>query len=191
MHSFLIETIEDIVSLDVKDKTFIQSIFKEFIIKKGDFFLKEGEVNKRLGFIQKGLVCIYINKNGENVVIDFAKEGEFVTVYESFLRKGISAQTIQAIEDTTFLNIDNEGLQRLYNNLKNGNRLGRAIIERRYIELARQLHSLYLHNSEQRYLNFVESYPDLVNRIPQYYISSFVGVKPQSLSRIRKRLSKK
>lgn len=190
MHDLLIKTIEQIISLDEKDKDFIISHFKLMEVKKGDFFLKEGEPNLLLGFIVKGLVRIFINKGiDDEATIDFSKEGEFITVYESFLQKGISTQSIQAIENTTLLVINNENIQHLYKNIPNGNLLGRLVIEKRYIELARQLLSIYLHNSEQRYLHFVKTYPDLLNRIPQYYISSFVGIKPQSLSRIRKRLS--
>lgn len=189
MHKFLLDTIRQIINVDKEAEEFITTSFKELKIKKGDHFLKEGEPNLLLGFIVNGLVRIYITKEGdEQSSIDFSKEGEFITVYESFLQKGISTQGIQAIEDTTLLVINNNDLQDFYKNIPNGDKLGRLVIEKRFIELAKQLHSIYLHNSEQRYLHFVKMYPDLLQRIPQYYISSFVGVKPQSLSRIRKRL---
>ena len=191
MHKFLLDTIRQIINLDKEAEASITTSFKELKIKKGDHFLKEGEPNLLLGFIVNGLVRIYITKKGEEQsCIDFSKEGEFITVYESFLQKGISTQSIQAIEDTTLLVINNNDLQNLYQNIPNGDKLGRIVIEKRFIELAKQLYSIYLHNSEQRYLHFVKTYPDLLQRVPQYYIASFVGVKPQSLSRIRKRLAK-
>ena len=191
MHKFLLNTIRQIINLDKEAEASITTSFKELKIKKGDHFLKEGEPNLLLGFIVNGLVRIYITKKGEEQsCIDFSKEGEFITVYESFLQKGISTQSIQAIEDTTLLVINNNDLQNLYQNIPNGDKLGRIVIEKRFIELAKQLYSIYLHNSEQRYLHFVKTYPDLLQRVPQYYIASFVGVKPQSLSRIRKRLAK-
>ena len=191
MHKFLLDTIRQIINLDKEAEESITTSFKELKIKKGDYFLKEGEPNLLLGFIVNGLVRIYITKKeDEQSCIDFSKEGEFITVYESFLQKGISTQSIQAIEDTTLLVINNNDLQNLYQNIPNGDKLGRIVIEKRFIELAKQLLSIYLHNSEQRYLHFVKTYPDLLQRIPQYYIASFVGVKPQSLSRIRKRLAK-
>ena len=191
MHKFLLDTIRQIINLDKEAEASITTSFKELKIKKGDHFLKEGEPNLLLGFIVNGLVRIYITKKAEEQsCIDFSKEGEFITVYESFLQKGISTQSIQAIEDTSLLVINNNDLQNLYQNIPNGDKLGRIVIEKRFIELAKQLYSIYLHNSEQRYLHFVKTYPDLLQRIPQYYIASFVGVKPQSLSRIRKRLAK-
>ncbi len=191
MNKFLLDTIRQIINFDKETEEFIIKSFRELKIKKGDHFLKEGEPNLLLGFIVKGLVRIYITKNGdEQSCIDFSKEGEFITVYDSFLQKGISTQSIQAIEDTSLLVINNNDLQYFYQNIPNGDRLGRILIEKRLIELAGQLYSNYLHNSEQRYLHFVKTYPDLLQRIPQYHISSFVGIKPQSLSRIRKRLAR-
>lgn len=191
MHNYLLDTIRQIINLDKEAEEFIITSFKALNIKKGDHFLKEGEPNLLLGFIVKGLVRVYITKEGEEQSsIDFSKEGEFITVYESFLQKGISTQSIQAIEDTSLLVINKNDLQDFYQNIPNGDKLGRILIEKRFIELASQLYSIYLHNSEQRYLHFVKTYPDLLQRIPQYHISSFVGVKPQSLSRIRKRLAR-
>jgi CRP-like cAMP-binding protein len=191
MHQFLIDTISQIINLDSDHIEFICATFKEKKIKKGAYFLKEGELNLHLGFIVQGLVRYTIKKNEEEeTTIDFSKEGEFVAVYESFILKNNSMQSIQALEDTTILIITNEELQNFYENIPGGNKLGRVVIEKRFIELAKQLLSIYLHNSEQRYIHFVNKYPDLLQRIPQFYISSFVGVKPQSLSRIRKRLSK-
>lgn len=191
MNKFLLDTIRQIINFDKETEEFIIKSFRELKIKKGDHFLKEGEPNLLLGFIVKGLVRIYITKNGdEQSCIDFSKEGEFITVYDSFLQNGISTQSIQAIEDTSLLVINNNDLQYFYQNIPNGDRLGRILIEKRFIELAGQLYSNYLHNSEQRYLHFVKTYPDLLQRIPQYHISSFVGIKPQSLSRIRKRLAR-
>lgn len=192
MHKFLFDKFREIITLDSEYEGFIISIFKEIKIKKGKHFLKEGQPNLLLGFIVKGLVRIYINKNEEEeATIDFSKEGDFITVYESFIKKGISTQSIQALEDTLLLVITSDDLQTMFQNLPDGNKLGKILIENRFIELAKQLLSIYLHNAEQRYLHFLKTYPDLVNRIPQYYISSFVGVKPQSLSRIRKRLTKR
>ena len=80
MHDFLIKTIEQIINLEEKDKDFIISHFKLMEVKKGDFFLKEGETNLLLGFIVKGLVRIFINKGiDDEATIDFSKEGEFIT----------------------------------------------------------------------------------------------------------------
>lgn len=190
MHEFLLTTIKKAVSIEEEDSIFLKSIFKKMILKKGDYFLKQNTINNKLGFVDTGLVRYFIYKNEEEITIDFSKEGEFISVYESFIQKSKSTQSIQAIEDSIILYINNEDLQNLYANIKNGNKLGRILIEKRFIELAKQLMSKYLDDAEKRYINFYETYPDLINRIPQYLISSFVGIKPESLSRIRNRIAK-
>jgi len=189
MHDKLIQNIKQIVLIDSDEEKVFLSVFKPMHLKKGDFFLKEGEVNNKLGFVVEGLVRYFVYKNDEESTLEFSKENEFIAEYQSFLSQSQSIQAIQAIEDTTLLVTDFDGLQNIYTKTKNGNLIGRLVIEYRFGHLMKQLLSIYMHNPEERYLNFLKSFPDLVQRIPQYYISSYVGVKPESLSRIRKRLA--
>lgn len=185
----LIQIINSIGTLEPKDIEFVKSAFKEIQIKKGDFFLNIGEINSKFGFIQKGIMRYIICNNDEEITIDFAKEGEFVTEYQSFVQKSKSLTSIQALEDTTILVITFGDLQNFYNNTKNGNKIGRIIAERRFCSMSNQKNSFYSRTPEERYLYFLKTYPELVQRIAQYYIASFVGVKPQSLSRMRKRFT--
>jgi CRP-like cAMP-binding protein len=187
MHDILIQTLNHVVSLEPGEIEFLKSIFKEVCFKKGDYFLKAGDINNQLGFVQKGLIRYFVYKNEEESTLEFSKEGEFVAEYQSLVQKTQSIQSIQAIEDTTMLVMTSDDLQNLYCNTKNGDKIGRIVIEHRFNVLVTQLMSIYMHNSDQRYLHFLKTYPEIVQRIPQYYIASYVGVKPQSLSRIRKR----
>ena len=188
MHDLLLQTLRQIVTLDLDEEQLLKTIFNEMHLKKGDFFLKAGEINNKLGFVNKGLIRYFVFKNEDESTIEFTSEGEFIAEYQSFLDNSEAIQYIQAIEDTTLLVTDNDGIQQLYNTTKNGNLIGRLVIEYRYNHLMKQLLSIYMHNPEQRYRNFIKVYPDLIQRVPQYYIASYVGVKPQSLSRIRKRI---
>jgi len=189
MHDNLIQTLNHIVTLESNEIQFLKNAFKEFKINKGDFFLKAGESNNKLGFIQKGLIRYFVYKNEEESTLEFSKEGEFVAEYQSLVQKNKSIQCIQAIEDTMMLVMTSDDLLKLYNNTKNGDKIGRVVIEHRFNVLVNQLMSIYMHNPEQRYLHFIQTYPELVQRVPQYHIASYVGVKPQSLSRIRKRFA--
>jgi CRP-like cAMP-binding protein len=188
MHENLINTIQYFVPLSDDEKELIKQLFKIKSFNKGESFLKEGQICQYVGFIQKGLVRYFINKEGEEQIYGFGQEGNFVCSYESFLDRSASSKNIEIIEDATLLMISYYDLQKFYTDIKGGERFGRLVAEQIFVESVKQISSLYTDPPEQRYRNFLKMYPDLQQRIPQYHISSYVGVKPQSLSRIRKRL---
>ena len=138
--------------------------------------------------MSKGLIRYFVYKNDEESTLEFTKEGEFVADFGSFISKEPSIQNIQALEDCEFLTIDYDELQKLYICSKNANLLGRIIVEHRFIIMVNQLLTVHRFTPEDRYRFFLKQYKDLTQRIPQYLIASYVGVKPQSLSRIRKRI---
>jgi len=167
----------------------VTSLFKEKSYKKGDFFLEEGRICKHVGFVAKGLMRFYINHDGEEKTYGFSKENDYVCNYESFLPQKPSAKIIQALEDSTVFVISHDDLQVLYASVREGERFGRIAIEAVFIQMLKDLSSFYTETPELRYDRFLRDHPDLQQRISQYHIASFVGVKPQSLSRIRKRIS--
>ena len=124
------------------------------------------------------------------MVHNFAKENEFVCNFDSFIRKTASQKNIIALEPTELLVISWDNLQKLYKTLSNGEKFGRLLIEDVYTEAIKHIISFYTESPQHRYLEFIQEHKELVQRIPQYYIASYVGVKPQSLSRIRKRMVK-
>ena len=190
MHSNLLKQFSQITELVKEEVELIKSSFKPFFLAKGTFFLRAGEVNKHVGFLQKGLVRYFVYKDDEESTFEFTKEGEFVADYQSFNNKTASVQNIQAIEDCEMLIINYANVQTIFNTTKNGNLIGRHVIEHRFDVMVNQLLAVYMQNHEERYKRFVENYSDLTQRIPQYLIASYVGVKPPSLSRIRRRFAK-
>ena len=190
MHSNLLKLFSQIVELDEQEVKLIKSSFRPFFLAKGDYFLKAGQINKYVAFLQKGLVRYFVFKDEEKSTFEFTKEGEFIADYQSFNNKMPSIQNIQAIEDCEMLIINYADVQTIFNTTKNGNLIGRHIIEHRFDVMVNQLLAIYMQNHEELYKRFVEHYSDLTQRIPQYLIASFVGVKPPSLSRIRRRLTK-
>ena len=190
MYSKLLELINQITVLEEKEIELIQSSFKPLKLTKGEFFLEAGKINKHIGFLHKGLVRYFVYKDEEESTFEFTKEGEFIADYQSFNNKTNSVQNIQAIEECEILIINYENVQTIFNSTKKGNLIGRRIIEHRFDIMVNQLLAIYMQNHEERYQNFIKHYSDLSQRIPQYLIASYVGVKPESLSRIRRRFAK-
>lgn len=184
----LIPAIRHLIRISADEEIILSDLFKPLKLKSGEYFLEEGQLCRYVGFIEEGLVRYYINDKGNEKTLYFNKEGEFVSNYQSFLPREASHTSIQAIEDTSLQVISYEDLQLMYSGIKEGERLGRLAIENVFVSSMRQLNSFYKDSPTERYQQFLHSYPDLAQRIPQYYIASYVGIKPQSLSRIRKRL---
>lgn len=189
MINSLLDSIENLITLSTAERDVVGSLFKEKTYKNGEFFLEEGRICKQVGFVVKGLMRYYINHDGEEKTYDFSQENNYVCNYESFLPQQPSSKIIQALEDTDLLVISHTDLQILYANVREGERFGRIAIEAVFLKLLQDLSSFYTETPEERYERFLKNHADLQQRISQYHVASYVGVKPQSLSRIRKRIS--
>ncbi|GAB3017034.1 Crp/Fnr family transcriptional regulator [Niabella terrae] len=189
MTEILINRIKSIIDIDANEVDSIKLLWKEKSIKKGDYFLAEGQVCTQVGYIVKGLMRYHINHDGEDKTYAFAQENHFICNYESFIPKTPSTKNIQALEDCEILQISYDSLQIFYKSIRQGERLGRLVIEQVFVQTLQDLSSFYTDSPKYRYEKFLKNHPDLQQRISQYHIASYVGVKPQSLSRIRKRIS--
>jgi len=185
----LINTIGSYVPLSDKDREIIHNLFHKKTFKKGSHLLDAGSVCRYVIFIESGLVRYYINIDGVEQTNYFNKEGEFVCNYLSFLPQIPSDVNIQALEDTTVYVISFKDIQQFYKDVEHGERFGRLAIEQVFVNIISQVKSLYTDTPDMRYQKFISGYQNIAQRIPQYYIASYVGIKPQSLSRIRKRLA--
>jgi len=184
---FLIDRIRRMISVSEEETQLLQQLFSEKHIKKGEHFLSEGQVCRSVAIISSGLVRYYMNDDGNEGTYYFGSEGNFACDYESFLPQVRSDKNIQALEDTALYIISYDALQQLYKGLKEGERLGRLGIEQVFVDVLQQLASFYKDSPEERYQRFLSTYGHISQRVPQYYIASYVGIKPQSLSRIRNR----
>lgn len=188
MYSPLISYFEEIIPLDSDDILFIEQVFTEKFLCKGDFFLEEGQISREIAFIEKGTFGYYWSHEGETKVCYFSQCGELFGNYKSFIEKSPSEMYIECLEDAKIFCISYQNFQLLLKTLKHGERYGRLIIEKVLIEVIHSLHSFYIKTPEERFLEFTNLYPDLVDTIPQYFIASYIGIKPQSLSRIKRRM---
>lgn len=185
----LISAIKKTVNVNLNEEEIILTLFNLKVYQKGELFLKEGEVCRQVGFIEKGLVRYYINDDGEEKTYGFGKENEFTCNYESFVPQTPSSQIIQAMEDSKIWVISYDNLQEFYKKIQEGERFGRIVIEQVFVQTFKDRNAFYTDSPKSRYQKFIKEHPDLQQRLSQYYIASYVGVKPQSLSRIRRNIS--
>ena len=185
----LLNVIRSYVPVSDQDEEIIRRLFHRKTFKKGDHLLEAGNICRYITFIETGLVRYYINNDGEQQTNYFNKENEFVCNYMSFLPQVPSSVNIQALEDTTVYVSSFDDMQQFYATVEHGERFGRLGIEQVFVNVINQIASLYTDPPDVRYHKFISGFTDIGQRIPQYYIASYVGIKPQSLSRIRKRIA--
>lgn len=172
---------------NVWDEKIFAHYFQQKILEKDDHFVKEGEICKGVAFIEKGLVMYYnISESGQEVVCDFAKENQWFTQYESFIRQSPSHLSIKAIEPTEIQFLSFHAAQQINVEIPGFELFTRKIIEEVFFASLTRSKELQVLRAEQRYARFAKENPGLIQRVPQYYIASFLGIAPQSLSRIRK-----
>lgn len=186
-HDSLLPIIRSFITLAPAEEDLIRQWFVAEELPKGGFFLRAGEVSRKIGFVLQGVFHNFRSRDGQEHTFYFGREQEFIGDYSSFLPARPAAHAIQALEPARLLTISYDNLQRLYREVREGERFGRLVAEYLFVDVLRQLTSFYEETPEERYARFVRTYPDLQQRVPQYYIASYVGVKPQSLSRIRAR----
>ena len=191
MSQNLIKKIRSYIEFNKEEEQFISSVFKSKYVGKGEHFLLAGDVCREAAFIESGVFRFYINTEERDATYYFAAETEFICDYPSFLPQLPSDKNIQALEPSEIRVISFDNLKRLYEKMSFGERFGRLIAEEIFVDSIQQLASFYQDKPAIRYENFVRRFPQLVQRLPQYYIASYVGIEPQSLSRIRRRIGSK
>ena len=189
MSHLLLEKFHQIINLSQQEEQLLLSLFTRIDLGKYNHFLTAHQTSRHVGLVEQGLLRYYMVEDGEEITYSFAKEGDFVSNYESFLSEQLSDKYIQALEDCVIWTIKKEALEQLYTGIREGERFGRLAIESVFVQILMQFSSLYRDDPETRYLKFTERHQDIQQRVPQYIVASYVGVKPPSLSRIRKRIS--
>ena len=167
------------------------SKFYPVSLKKGDYFIKEGQVSRQLGYIITGSMLCYYDKEGEEIIDEFSLDKEFITDYRSFLTNTPAEKNVRCLEDTELMVINYDDLQEQYDLSPTFEKVGRLMAEALFMNWQQKAKSLLLDDAEARYLKLVAKRPNLPQRVPQYLIASYLGVKPETLSRIRKRLANK
>ena len=182
--------LDKIASISSSDWNFFISKLHRRIITKKSVFIKVNQIENHISFIESGIVRLFIPKDNpeKEITFGFSFKNQFVSAYDSFLTQSPSNYQLQALTETAMLSISYKDLQSVYKSTQIGNLIGRLTAEDLFLIKSKREQNLLNLNAEQRYLKLFEERPELLKSVPLKYISSYIGVTAQALSRIRKRL---
>lgn len=191
MSNKLIEYFSRISPLSNEEARAIEKSMSPKNFKKGAVLLKEGEVSVDTYFVLEGCIRQYLVIDAEEKTTNFFTEGEWVISTTSLLQNEPSAHVLVCAEDCTLVVGNEQAAQEMFTTFPRFETIARAVMETAFAEQQKMMTSHFTDTPEQRYLKLQKTRPDLFQRVPQYQIASYLGVKPESLSRIRKRLLEK
>lgn len=159
------------------------------LVKKKVNLLEQGDVCKNIYFITKGFFrMFYVDLDGNEINNRFTEADNFIVDFQSFLTQKPSRYYWQAMQDSEVLTFSFKEVQKLYETSPVWEKFGRLVAERVYLQLNERVEMFQFMSPQQRYEHLLATRPELFNQISQFQLSSYLGVKPESLSRLRKRI---
>ena len=180
---------DSLVKLNDEEWKDFSAYFERVEVQKLELILKEGQICDYIAFIESGIFRFYHLKEGNEKVTAFWFEGDFLSNYRSFISAQPSEHYIEAMDNGIIWRLKREDLNPLYNKHHTIERLGRRIAEQLYLMVSHRLDNFLFNTPEERYLSLLQKGSRLIQEIPQYMLASYLGVSPESISRIRKRIT--
>ena len=178
---------EHYVALNAEEKDDLSQRVKERLVKRKEFILQEGQVCQYYTFVTGGCFRMYaIDKAGKEHNVQFAAESDWIADIGSFYSNKPSKLSIESIEPSRILQIEKQDLIHMYRHYPKFVRNFKVIFENKFVELQNRVLQTISSTAEERYLTFLEQYPNLSNRIPSIQIASYLGITPEFLSKVRK-----
>lgn len=192
MYDVYFEHLTRKVPLTPDERVLIQRFLSVKKIRKRQYLLQEGDVCKVIAFVEKGALRSYtVDSEGREHIVQFALEGWFIADLYSFLTGEVSSYMIEAIDDSELVLINQSAYKELLQQSVCYQTYMLELITGAYIALQKRLTSTVSLSPEERYQDLISLYPDIVQRVPQHMIASYMGLTPETLSRIRRRLTGK
>jgi len=190
MFDLLRQHIENRTHLTEDEFDIVKNYFVPRKLRKKQFLLNEGEVCKYIGFVNSGCMREYtIDSKGNEHIIQFAIEDWWVSDLNSFLSGEPAEYNIDALQDSEILLLEKSARDKLLDECPKMERFFRILIESNHVANHRRITNSLSTSAEEKYLKFIKTYPKLFELVSQSQIASYLGITPQSLSRIRKELS--
>lgn len=190
MYQLFFQTFNTKVRLTDKEEETIKEFLTPKKLRKKQYLLQDGDACKFIAFVQKGALREYsVDEKGNEHIIQFAIEGWTISDLYSFLTNEPSIYNIDALEDSELVLISKSAHEELLLKVPKYETYTRLQITGAYIAMQKRLTSINATSLEERYTSFNQLYPEIVQRVPQHMIASYMGLQPETLSRIRRKIS--
>lgn len=187
----ILSEINKIIPLNENENQLIKDSFQEKNLAAKEHLLKSGEFCNFEGILVDGIVRTYYKSEETERITHFSKKGNWVSDYTSLIKKTKSKLNIQAIEPSKLLMISDRELDNLSARIPKWDTIGKIFFEERFQEKEREMEWRISKTAEERYILLLKKQAEILQRVPQNLIAQYLGIKPESLSRMRKRISKK
>lgn len=189
MHDAILNHISKDIHLTKEEQEEFLSILSEKRTGKKELLIKPGDSVTSEYYVVSGcLKAYYLDENGDEHIIQFAVEDWWISDFEAFFNNAPAQLYLETIEESVLLEIQKDALEVLYQRIPKFERFFRLKTTGAFVSLRSRVLSSLQMNSKQRYLEFCKSYPNIEKRVPNYQIANYLGIQPESLSRIRKEL---
>ncbi len=182
--------LEGLINLNELEWSILKDKFKPCEFKQKSFIIKKGRTATNLYYIESGLLRTYYIQDGKEISTYFACDGQFITIYSSFISQNPSLEYLETIEKSIVYSISFIDLTKVYSQSPKFEKLGRILAEKNYLCILDRTLVMQTKTAKEKYIDFIENYDSkIVQRVPQHQIASFLGMAPESLSRVRKEIS--
>lgn len=189
MSQNFIDIIKSIINLPEEYINILFSLSRKIVLKKGDFFIREGEIPNKFAFNIQGLFrYYYIDNKGNDFTKGFIKENELIISYSAMIQNKQSSYFIEALEDSIILVILYKDWLELVKKNILLELVTKSFLEKGFIKKESREREFLLDDAKTRYKNFLVEFSDISNRLKDYHIASYLGITPIALSRIKKNL---
>lgn len=190
MFEALFQQIDKKIHLTEEEKELCKTFFTPKKLRKRQYILQEGDVAKYVAFVEKGMLRSYtIDEKGIEHIMQFAFEGWWIADQYSFLTGEPAIYNIDALEDSELLLLSRQAEEQLMERIPKFERYFRLLLQNNLIATQRRLIGSLSKNAEERYYELIEGCPTIPQRVPQHMMASFLGITPETLSRIRKQMA--
>ena len=191
MFEVFFSQVKDKVLLSEAEQKLVKTFFSPKKIRKKQYLLQEGNICRHLAFVEKGLLRSYsVDEKGIEHMIHFAWEGWWMADMLSFLSNEPSTYHIDAIEDAELLLISQQDFEEMFLKVPVMERYFRILFQNNIISKERRLISSITNSAEEKYIHLTATNPELIKRIPQQLVASYLGITPETLSRIKNKMAK-